>query len=144
MNQIKTLCWIVHVTFILTSWRCNFDTRYIQETFLCRVSSVTLLNIFLVKYIFRVIDLHFFWPRNVHITQIFCEINPKNKLLESHDAISLFLSTELSMKDGEYQMTEKRKKTYFFWTLNFFCNFSISIIVLTSSLLLLAICSFVQ
>ena len=111
--------WEVLVTFILTSWIylvLTSDTLRRHFSAVCPLSPY--FNIFLVKYIFRVIDLHFFWQRNVHITQIFCEINPKNKLLERNDAMFLFLSTELSMKDGEYQMTEKNR-TFFISVFSF-------------------------
>ena len=93
------------VTFILTSYIFSSDIRYIEKTLSAVCPLSPYFDIFWVKYIFRVIDLLFFWQRNVHITQIFCEIN---KLLEGNDAIFLFLSTETSMKDGEYQITEEK------------------------------------
>ena len=74
---------ILNIYLVLTS-----DTLRRHFSAVCPLSPY--FNIFLVKYIFRVIDLPFFWPRNVHITQIFCEINPKNKLLQRNDAIFLF------------------------------------------------------
>ena len=118
----------LYVTFNFSSQIFCSDNWYIEETLLCRVCSVRCpvhFNIFW-RNIFSVSLICTFFCSH---RQIFCEINPMNKLS--------------ARKWANFPGTEKNKLAFFLdKKVRIFVIFVY--IVLTPSLLQLAICSFVQ